>query len=343
MLRGNFRGPQRYNGAGSFPERMKRMKRMKSAARKRVCSAVFITLVFFVTAGDSQGFTLDKVLATVDKEAVTLSDYLVFADSMGIEAHADTVDEHLLRKLVEEKVMLAEAKKRGVEVSDAEVDKMIEEVRAENSLSRDDFEKELAREGMNLGRYRKLMRDRSTVLKLIGTDVDAKVMVREKDIAEFYRANMKNYLVSPARVEVRAIFLRLDPGATVTEITDLKRKALKIASDLKEGAPFKSLAARYGDERLSDTEGRPGVFERGALIPELDKKAFSMTKGEISDPIWVREGAYILKLAGKTEDIYKPIAEAREEIQKRLYARQKEKLFNDWMRTLWEKSSIVIN
>jgi len=306
-------------------------------------ATAFVTFVLLLTGGPSYGFTLDKVLATVEKEAITLSDYLLFASSLGIEASMDKVDETLLKKLIEEKVILAEAKRRGVVVSDTEVDKMIEEVGKENSLSRGDLERELAKDGTNIQSFMKLAKDRLTTLRLIEMDVDSKVIVKEADIADFYDANRRDYLISPARVEVKAIFLPLNEGASVTEITDLKRKALKVAAQLKEGERFESLVGRYDGEGLKKKDGRLGEFRRGDLIPRLDEKAFSMTNGETSSPVWVKEGVYILKLLNRADDVYKPLGEVREEIGKRLHARQKERLFNEWMRTLWEKTSVVIN
>jgi len=286
---------------------------------------------------------MDKVLAVVDKEAVTLSDYILFAKSLGIAADKETVDERTLGKLIEEKVILHEAGRRGMEAGDSEADKMIEEVRKESGLSRGEFEGELAKEGMNLQRYRTLMKDKMTVLKLVDADVDSKVIVTDKEIENAYNANKRDYVISPALAEVKAIFLRLGEGATATEVTDLKRKVLQISLLLKKGDNFEAVVNRYSDEPLKSKKGKLGEFQRGALIPELDKKAFSMNAGEISDPIWVKEGVYILQLVSRTDEKFKSPGEVREEIYKHLYAQHKERIFSEWVRVLWEKSSITIN
>ncbi len=304
---------------------------------------ICINLLFLAAAVPSHGMTVDKVLATIDKEAVTLSDYILFAKSLGIPADKDLVDERALRKLIEEKVILHEAGRRGVETSDAEADKMLEEVRKESGLSQGEFEKELVKEGMNLQRYRSLMKERMTALKLVEADVDSKVVVTDKEIENVYNADKQGFLISPAHVEVKAIFLRLSEGATATEITDLKRKALRIAARLEGGDNFEALVNRYSDEPLKGKGGKLGEFKRGTLIPQLDKRAFSMNAGEISDPIWVREGVYILKLEDRTDDRFKPLGDVREEIHKRLYSQHKERIFSEWVKVLWEKASITMN
>jgi parvulin-like peptidyl-prolyl isomerase len=307
--------------------------------------SVVLLIILLLSSGSplSYGMTVDRVLATIDKEAVTLSDYLVFAKTLGIPVDKETVDERVLRKLMEEKVIIHEARKRGMGTSDSEADKMIEEVRKENALSQEDFEKELIKEGTNIERYRNLMKEKMTTLKLVDAEVDSKVVVTDKEIENAYNADKRDYLVSPAQVEVKAIFLRLAEGATVTEITDLKRKALRIAARLKGGDNFEALVNRYSDEPLKSKGGKLGEFKRDTLIPPLDRKAFSMKAGEISDPIWVKDGVYLLKLEDRTDDKFRTLEEVREDIRKRLYSHHRERIFSEWVRVLWEKASITIN
>ncbi len=319
---------------------------MKTGLEKRkVLFFVFASacVTALLAEGSSFGLTLDKVLATVDNEVITFSDYQWFARSEDNRGKADKVDERTFRKLIEEKVILHEALRRGVEASDGEVDRLIDDLKKNNALSQEELEKELSRDGMGIHRYRKFMKNKIIISKLVGEDVDSKVIVTDKEIEEFYTANKRNYPSSPDEVEVGALFLRLQGDATVTEITDLKRKVLRISSQLKENDNFETLLDQYSHDDSKDREGRLGVFKRGALIPPLDKKVFSMKKGEISDPIWVREGVYILKLINKSEETFRRMEEVREEIYIVLYNKKKERLFHEWMRGLWEKASITLN
>ncbi len=301
-----------------------------------------ITLAHLVYAGASYGFTVDRVLATVGGDPVTFSDYRIFVKAAGV-SETGTVDEGLLKKLIEERVILMEARRRGFELSDAEADMLIENAKTDNAISHEAFERELAREGINHERYRRFVRDHLTAAKLVEMEVDSKVVVTDKEVDDFYQANRKDYLDLPARADLRAIFLRLDEGASVTEITDLKRKAMQIVRKIRDGESFEALSDRYNEENLKRKNGKLGEFERGALIPALDRKVFLMGEGEVSDPIWVKEGVYIIKVVRRTEERYRTLEEARKEIQRLLYARMKEKIMNEWMRTLWERTSVTVN
>jgi len=323
-----------------------RAEKISMKAISRLVNSFFIacvSLILSAAATASYAFTLDKVLAVVDKDAITLSDYLLFAKTMGVVENMDVIDEALLKKLIEEKVILHEAGRRGIEISDAETDALIEEIKKDSAVSQSDLEREIAKGGMNFSSYRKVVKERLLAVKLIEADVNSKVIVTEKEVERFYGENKRDYLAGPARAEVKAIFLRLNEGATVTEITDLKRKILSIAARLGNGENFESLAGLYNDERLSESQGRLGEFHRGALIPQLDRKVFSMQKGEISGPLWVKEGVYLVKLIDRTEDAFKPLEEVKNDIYKRLFAQKREKMFNEWVRSLWGKAFISIN
>lgn len=303
---------------------------------------IFFLLYFeIMTANLSQGLTVDGVLATVNNEVITLSDYQRFVKETGNTEKKDVVEGALLKRLIDERVILQEAIRRGIEVSDLEVDKKIEDFMNQNNLFKEDLEKALAEEGMSIHTYRRLIKEKIMSLKLIRADIDSRIVIEDKEIEDFYNANKKDSLI-PEKVEVDTIFIRLSEGAPVTEITDLKRKVLKIIARLKDGESFDRLIDQYSDGYLKSKEDSLGEFKRGELIIPLENKAFSMRKDEISNPIWVREGVYILKLINKTDERLETVEEVREDIYKHLYKQKRERLLMEWLSTLWGRASITI-
>jgi peptidyl-prolyl cis-trans isomerase SurA len=318
---------------------------MKCAGRIN-CRYVFSLLLLttsLLIPGGSYGRVVDRVLATVGDEAITLADYQKVA---GTTDDADTepmIEQDVLKKMIEEKIILQEAKRKGVGVSDAEVEQAIEEVKQQYSLSPDDLEKMLQEEGTTLAAYRTTTRESMMISRLTDSEVDAKVFVGDQEVDEYYRANQGEFVSSPETVDVKAIFLRLREDASLTELTDLKLKSLRVASLLQEGENFDGLLYEYSDEPLKSNEGILGQFTRGALVPPLDSVAFALREGETSGPVWVSEGAYILQLARRSREQYKTLAEVKEEIRNRLHVQKREKIFNEWLKTLWEKSFVTIN
>ncbi|MGD1075034.1 MAG: peptidylprolyl isomerase [Thermodesulfovibrionales bacterium] len=306
---------------------------------------IALVLAFALSVSNlSYGLVSDRLLATVKDEPITLSDYQRFVLlGTGHKEDNKPVDESLLKKMIEEKLILHEALRRNIEASDAEVDVMIKEYAQENSLSQDALEKEISQNDMNVQSFRKLMKEKLITQKLILNDVDAKVIVTDKEIETFYNEHKKDYLNDPEKVEVKAIFLRLPDDASATELTDMKRRTLWIEAQLKDGANFDRLAEKYSDEPLKSQGGRLGEFTKNAIIPPLGSKAFSMNTGEISEPIWVRDGVYILYLANKTNESFTPLRDVSGGIKEQLFKLKKEQVFNEWMKALWERVSVTIN
>lgn len=289
------------------------------------------------------GTTVERIVATVDDHVITFSDYRVFYRSLyGAEA-PDTVDERVLRLLIEEKLIAREAKRRGIEVTDSEIDRAIEAFMTEHNLTPEDVAGSLEHDGIDANTLREIVSQHILASRIMSTDVDARIVISEREIEEFYEAQKRRFIDQPEYVELKGIFLLLRENASLTEITDMKRRALRIATMLRDGDDFERLVAEYSDEPLRSHRGLLGKFTRGALIPPLDQRAFSMKSGEISDPIWVGDGVFILQLVNRAEETYKPIDEVRGIIYDTLFAQKRERIFNEWIKTLWEKSSVTIH
>jgi parvulin-like peptidyl-prolyl isomerase len=319
---------------------------MQHFVHRSLYALLFLVVsLFFVLISELYSFavTLDRVLASVDNEIITYADYKQFVQGLEGQEQKDEVDAGVLNKLIEEKIVLSEAKKKGIEVSDKEVDEEVEELSNRNGVSKKEFEDLIAKENLTITAYKKQMKEKMTLARLVNREVNAMVVVTDREIKRYYHEKKTDYLAGPEAVELKAIFLKLNEDATITEITDMKIKALKIVSLLRKGENFEQLVEEYSDEPLKSHEGILGKFARGKLIPPLDRVAFSLKDGEVSDPVWVSDGAYILQVAHKNGESFQPFEAVKEDIYSRLFQQKREKLYTEWIKKIWEKSSVKIN
>lgn len=293
-------------------------------------TAIITIFIILTTPVCLPAATVDRILATVNDEFITLSDYRIYLKREGY-THTEGVDEGILKRMIEERLILREAIKKGITSTDAEIDEMINEIAKERGASKDELISLLKGEDKD---YKDLLRDKIVTLKLIKEEIDSKVLIDERDIEQFYNEHREYYRKEPERVEIETLFMAFPAEASVTEVTDLKLKTLKILKMLKEGNDFEVIARRYGEFR------RPGRFERGALLNPLNDIAFSLKEGEISNPIWTGEGAYIIRVARKLEATYQPLEDVRTQIFKILYDNRRAELLNGWLKRLWEGASI---
>jgi peptidyl-prolyl cis-trans isomerase SurA len=286
--------------------------------------------------------TVDKVLAIINNEMITLSDYKKYNKEMGNIENDVNVDQNILKQLIEEKIILLETEKKGIEVTQNEIKLAIEEFKKENNLTDEELEDILKDEKISLNDFKNNLRNKIKIAKLIQSEVDSKIIITEKEISDYYEKNKTNFIESPLSILIKAIFLKIKENASVTELTDLKIRALKISSLLKEGDSFDRLILEYSDEPLKSNNGLLGIFHKGTLLPALEKKAFSMKKGEISEPIWVENGVYIIQVVDIFPEVYKPLESVKDDIYNILFNNKKISYYNNWVKTLWEKMSIKI-
>jgi parvulin-like peptidyl-prolyl isomerase len=317
---------------------MKLMRNVMPILRRVLTISALLSLM----QGTSSGLTVDRVLATVNNNAVTLSDYKKFVAMINGTAVPDTVNEYYLNRIIEEKLILLEAAKAGIDATEDEISWGIDDIMKQRGLLRQDMEKRLADEGMTLSDYRQLIKNNILSLKIIDKEVNAKLVLGSKDVQQFYENNVELFQESPEKVLVKAIYLKLNDGASLTEITDLKIRSLRIYADIKKGVSFDKLAMQYTDEALKKRDAILGEFERGMLISTLDEKIFSLKEGEVSEPVWTKDGAYILKVFKITGPRYTPLELVKEQIHERVYEQRREEKYNEWLKRLWDNASVTI-
>ncbi len=302
-----------------------------------------VAVIFLIAASPSLGASVDKVLATVEDEVITVSDYQHFILGISGIENADVVDNTLLKRLIADKIIRHAAEHGRIEVAASEVEKEVEAFKKQNSISQKDLEAVLAEEGMTFDEYKTGIASKIRAMKLFNMEVESKVTVTDKEIEDYYSEHKKDYLLSPEKVEIKTVLLKLKHDASINEITELKREALRLAAELQEGGSFEKIIDHHGKIKgAAGIEGSSGEFTRGALNPALDSRAFSMKKGETSGPIWVRDGVYIFKVISKTKESFKPVKDVHKEIYRQIYEQKTTNNFNEWVRTLWEKTSVKI-
>ncbi len=308
----------------------------------RFTAIFFPFFALFLFSSPCFALTVDRVLAVVNGEVITLFDYSRFVSRTDQAAEKEKVTEPYLKTLVEERLILQEAKRKGYDATEEEISQSIVSFLKDAGIQEKEFEKKIAAENLSLSEYRTLLRENIISLKCIEKEVNAKVIVSNSDLSRYYEGHRNRFLESPEKVLVMAIIMKLSTTPSLTEITDLKIRSLRVYSEIKNGESFERQVYKYADESVKSLGGILGEFERGAMIPVLDEKIFSLKEGEVSEPIWTKDGVYILKIAKRTGVVYTPLDKVKDVLYAKIYEEKREEAFNVWMKKLWERSSIKI-
>jgi peptidyl-prolyl cis-trans isomerase D len=153
--------------------------------------------------------------------------------------------------------------------------------------------------------------------------VGATTAVTDQDLQAYYDQHRDEYRV-PEQVKVSHILIKTpiaapgekeDPKA----IADAKAKAEEVLKEVKAGGDFAKLAEKYSDDPGSaKVGGELGWIGRGRTVPEFEKAAFSLGKGQTSDLVKSSYGFHIIHVEDKQDAHVKSFAEVKSEIESKV-------------------------
>ncbi|MGD0793468.1 MAG: peptidyl-prolyl cis-trans isomerase [Terriglobales bacterium] len=151
----------------------------------------------------------------------------------------------------------------------------------------------------------------------------AATTIHDQDLQAYYDQHRDEYRV-PEQVKVSHILIKTPlpaPGAKEDEkaVADARAKAEGVLKDLKAGGDFAKLAEKYSDDPGSaKSGGELGWIGRGRTVPEFEKAAFSLGKGQTSDLVKSSYGFHIIHVEDKQEAHLKMLAEVKSEIEEKV-------------------------
>ncbi|MBZ5666988.1 MAG: peptidylprolyl isomerase [Acidobacteriia bacterium] len=153
--------------------------------------------------------------------------------------------------------------------------------------------------------------------------VAAASAVTDQDLQAYYDQHRDEYRVAE-QVKVSHILIKTPlpaPGAKEDEkaVTDARTKAENVLKELKAGGDFAKLAEKYSDDPGSaKSGGELGWIGRGRTVPEFEKAAFSLGKGQTSDLVKSSYGFHIIHVEDKQDAHLKTLAEVKSEIEEKV-------------------------
>lgn len=200
-----------------------------------------------------------------------------------MQGKSQTVDEALkemvLKNLEQLKMVEQDSKDAKIEIKDADVDRTIENMKAQYG-GEENFKKALEAENMTEDFLRKNIKNRMMMEKYY-THLQDQVKVTDKDLEKYY----KDHQDELAQVDASHILVKTE------------KEAKEIEKKLKGGAKFEDLAKEKSIDKASgENGGSLGYFGKGQMVKEFEDKAFSMKKGEISEPVKSQFGYHIIKI-----------------------------------------------
>ncbi|HEV8243493.1 MAG TPA: peptidylprolyl isomerase [Nitrospirales bacterium] len=280
----------------------------------------------------------DRIVAVVNSEVITLSELDEEVSEVKRQAHVrfngTELDQRLrqidymgLNRMIERKLQLQMAKKRGIKVSDEEVKDAVERLRRMGESPDENDPKEMA-----------LIKDQLTTMRLVNQQVRSGLLVTEDEVKRFYQQH-KNRFVLPQEVRISQILIALGPSS---ELVAVREKAQQVFALLKKGERFEELAARYSDGLEGRRGGNLGYIKPGDMLPQIQKAIERLDPGAVTEPLASPIGMHIIRVDERKPPEFRPYEEVKEDLKNLVLQLKSEEAYIEWIKDQKDHNYIEI-
>jgi len=256
----------------------------------------------------TMGQRIDGVAAVVDNEVVLQSEvdeqlYLFLQQQQGRpdSSQVQQLRKDILDKLIDDRVIVSEAKRQNLTASEAEIEKQVSEAIADTKkrLGSDDaFASELRREGLSeedlKKRYREEVQKQLLANALLRKQL-GKLEITPAEAEKYFNENKDKFPRRPAAIKAQVIQVPIEPDSL--EKAAVKKRANDALARIKKGEPFSRLAQTLSeDPGTAQSGGDLGWFKRGSLDSTFELAAFKVPVGQVSGVVQTPFGCHLIKV-----------------------------------------------
>ena len=292
---------------------------------------------------------IDGIAATVNGEVITFSqvrgligprERILRQQYTGEEYQKQLkeAEAQALKDLIDRELIVQSFKKEKFALPDYFVEQRTNEIIRENfGGDRNTFMKMLEAQNFSLSEFKKNEFEKIIVSAMRGKNVNPNMVASPTRIAEYYKKHREEFS-SKAEVKLRMIMIpsRAGEGNAASQ----KAMAAEIVGKLSGGGDFARMAQMYSEDSTRDLGGDWGWVQRQTLAGPLEKIAFSLPVGKVSNIVELGGNYYILKVDEKRGGVTKPLAQVRDEVEKKLRQEDAQRMQENWLAGLRQKATI---
>ena len=289
---------------------------------------LFLFFVSIINLSQAQ----NKIIAVVNDEAITekeLRDYLNMVKlKLSEEYQGQYPEEEFIKekesaldRLIEDRLIIQEAKKKQIEIPEALIDRKVDEF-ASRFVNKQDFENSLLQQGLTISSLKKKAKEQFLMRQIINDEIRSKIQVLPYEVTDYYNLHKEEFK-SKLSVDYRALKFSQHVQAYLA------------LEELKKSQDFESTIAKYSQNLAQGTITKDQSRKELGSIFELKEK-------EISAPILIGEEYYLFIIDKINPEKVLSIDEIKDKIWQNIYQEKFEKEIFEWFNTLKEKAVIKI-
>lgn len=252
----------------------------------------------------------DSIVAVVNQEVVTNTEVQQRVDRAREEARRmgvplGTLAEQrkaALESLVDERVVLTHARESSNKIDEVELDRVVANVAAQNSLSLTELRERLRAEGMDYRRFRDNLRDQMMVERVREREVQSRIRITDGEIDD-YLEKRRQAAAENAPLNIAQVLVIVPEGASDAVVAERRAKAQQALDRILAGEAFDLVAKQMSEDAYKDKGGEIGSRPMNKLPDVFVAAVRGLAVGAVA-PQLIRSGAgfHVLKLLDRQDN-----------------------------------------
>lgn len=327
---------------------MKYIARIALAAVCLSAGGAAVTLA----APSADAAVVDRIVARINDQIVTYYELKQAATPFMLQNGMDPavleqpekrqeIYKEVLDELVDRELLLQEAAKLDLSISDDQVDQWLAYTRQQQNLSEEQFRQQISQYGMSYDSYREMIRQNLLKLRIVKLKIGSQVSISDEEVEQAYRERFGDSAGQSKYIEVSHILIRPDSNDSAA-VAQARAKAEEALQQVRGGSDFDAVASNYSEGPSSEQGGYLGTFSRGDLDPDFEAVAFELDAGEVSPVVRTKFGFHVIKVSDVEFRADANASERKEQLRAELQNQAVERQLQSYLQRLRAQSFVDV-
>ena len=270
-------------------------------------SILAVTLALAAFQASAQAPTLqpgDYIAAVVNQDVVAASEVVLRTEKLRQEARqrgevmpeTTGLRKQALEALIEDRVLVTYARENGQRVDEAELDRVVANVAAQNKLTMEQLRERLKLDGTDYKSFRENLRDQMMTERVREREVQGRIKITDAEV-DAYLDKKRADLASGGQINLAQVLVPVPEGAAEAIVAERRARAEAALARIKAGEDFAKVAREVSEDSNKERGGEIGLRPADRL-PDIFVSAVKGLKSGQFAPELLRSGAgfHILKV-----------------------------------------------
>lgn len=295
---------------------------------------------------------VDAIVAIVNDDIITISDYMTEHDTIYDLLRAqfqgeeftkqyEKEKEGLLERMIIERLLIQESIRQDIRSTadiEGQIRSMVDGIKKQYNIGTDEeFKRMMAQQGVNYDNW--LAQQEKTIIQqaLIFSEVGRSIAIDETDVVNYYDLHPEEFTTLPT-YKLKGIYISSEDKNK----QEAQAKMEEVDEKLAAGEELESLASQYSEGPEKESQGDIGTYKKGDMDKNLEQAVENLEEGSFSSWVKIPSGWFLLKLDEKTESRLRSFEEVKKDIENGLFMQEQQVKIQAYIADLKKRSFIKI-